>query len=328
MIYQKNNQAGFTLIELMIVIVLGLLITAAAMQLFMGGSLSYRLQQNVAEVQDGGIFGVDYITQQIQLANYGNADYLALNDQTPRGGVVFTSGLANAANVNINSLVGSKKIENIYLSQSAGAAGWTGLSNTNTASDQLTIQFIAPVDMFNCEGEKVFKGDRIVQRYFLRSYRSEETDDANVASLGLACDANDPNELVNVSTTPTDLRGFGIATQLGQIIIPRVDQFKVQVLAKSGPNYRYYTLNEYREAAIANRAATPALDAPEIQLIKLAVLVRSQTKTETNAINPAKSFVMLGDTVTLKTASSGNSNRYAREVYETTISLRNGYKES
>ncbi len=321
-------ETGFTLIELMIAIALGLLVTAAAIQLFMGGSISYRLQQNVAEVQDGGIFGLDYITQQIQLANYGNADNLGLTDQTPRGGVILSSGIASTSNVNITSLVGTSKIEDKYLSQSAGATGWNGLSNTTTASDQLTTQFIAPVDMFNCEGEKVFKGDLVVQRYFLRSYRADAKDDSNVASLGLACDANTPSTLANVTRTPVTLSGFGTTANLGEIIIPRVDQFKIKVLAKSGSNYQYYTLNNYLAAAKANRTATPAVPVPEIQLIKISVLIRSQTKTELSSINPSKSFDMLGEAVTLKTASTGNTNRYAREVYETTISLRNGYKES
>lgn len=321
-------ESGFSIIELMIAIALGLLVTAAAIQLFMGGSISYRLQQNVAEVQDGGIFGLDYMTQQIQLANYGNADNLGLTDQTTRGGVVLSSGIATTPNVNITSLVGTSKIEDQYLSQSAGATGWDGLSNTTTASDQLTTQFLAPVDMFNCEGQKVFKGDLVVQRYFLRSYRSDAKDDSNVASLGLACDANTPNTLANVTPTPDTLTGFGTSTSLGEIIIPRVDQFKVQVLAKNGSNYKYYTLNNYLAAAKANRAAATALPAPEIQLIKISVLIRSQSKTEVSSINPSKSFPMLGEAITLKTASTGNTNRYAREVYETTISLRNGYKES
>ena len=322
----KKHQSGFTLIELMVAIVLGLLITAAAMQLFLGGTISYRMQENVAEVQDGGIFGMDYITQQIQLANYGNSDNLALNDRTKQGGIIFTSGTSADKDVNIKSLVAGKKIEDRYLSHSSGEAGWSGLSNTTTASDQLTIQFLAPVDMINCEGEKVFKGDRVIQRYFLRSYNSKASDDSNVASLGLACDANTPNAKTSVNNDPSSLNGFGTSESLGEIIIPRVDQLKIKVLARNGSNYKYYTIKEYREIAESNRATS--IDPPEIQLVKISALIRSQAKTQTNAINPAKSFTMLGDSVALKTASAGNNNRYARAVYETTIFLRNGYRES
>lgn len=324
----RHDEAGFTLIELMVAIVLGLLIAAAAMQLFLGGSMSYRLQQNVAEVQDGGIFGLDFMTQQVQLANYGNSDNLAMTDQTPNGGIVFSSGDAATENVNINSLVNGKKINDLYLSRSTGFAGWNGLSNSTVSSDQLTIQFIAPVNMFNCEGENVLKGDLVIQRYFLRTYQVVNGEDSHVASLGLACDANRPNALANVTNKPASIHGFGTTTVLGEIIIPRVDQFKVRVLAKLGNNYKYYTLNDYVAAAKSNRTASPARPIPEIQLLKLSVLVRSQSKTETSEINPNLKFNMLGDEITLKTAAVKNSNKYVREVYETTISLRNGYKES
>lgn len=320
--YISRKQSGFTLVELMIAIVLGLLVTAAAMQLFVGGSISYRLQENAAEVQDGGVFGLNYATQQIQLANYGNSDHLGLTPTTPQGGIVFTSGLREATDVNITSLVDDQKIDSKYLSHAAGATGWGGLSNTTTQSDQLTIQFIAPVEMMNCEGERVFKGDLVVQRYFLRSHQSATTDDENVASLGLACDANTPNTLANVSSNPEALSRFGTDTSLGEVIIPRVDQFKVQVLAKTGNNYRYYNLNDYKTAAES------ATEVPEIQLIRISVLIRSNVRTENVANNPNKTFVMLGEDVTLKTASEGNSNRYSRAVYETSISLRNALKES
>ncbi|MDQ9020632.1 PilW family protein [Acinetobacter sichuanensis] len=316
-----NKQIGFTLIELMVAIVLGLLISAAAVQIFINSSFSTKLQQGVAETQDSGIFGLDMVLQYIQLANYGNPDNLAITDQTPRGGIVFTSGVANTTNVNIKSTVAGAKIEDAYLSQSA-----IGPSNASVASDQLTIQFVAPIDMFNCEGEKVFKNDLIVQRYFLRSYNASNQDDTNVASLGLACDANTPaNTAAGVNRDPTTLTGFGTSSSTGEILIPRVDQMTIQLLTKAGNIYRYYTLNDYKTAVELSRVNKTAL--PEIVMVKMAVLTRSNDKNNSPYVNPSKTFKMLGENVTLKTASSGNNNKYAREVYEIAVSLRNGYKE-
>ena len=45
-------QAGFTLIELMVSIVLGLLVTAAAVQLFITGQVSLSMQRALADIQD------------------------------------------------------------------------------------------------------------------------------------------------------------------------------------------------------------------------------------------------------------------------------------
>ena len=67
---------GFTLIELMIALVLGLLISAAAIELFTGSLLSSRMQQANDELQSSGIFGLDYIVRDIRLANYANINKL------------------------------------------------------------------------------------------------------------------------------------------------------------------------------------------------------------------------------------------------------------
>ena len=83
---KKNSpiakQQGFTLIELMIALVLGLLISAAALQLFTGSILSSRMQQANDELQNSGIFGLDYIVRDIRLANYDNVNNPELNEQT------------------------------------------------------------------------------------------------------------------------------------------------------------------------------------------------------------------------------------------------------
>lgn len=72
--YKISNQyqKGFTLIELMVALVLGLLVSAAAVQLFTGSILSTRMQQANDELQNSGIFGLDYIVRDIRLANYEN----------------------------------------------------------------------------------------------------------------------------------------------------------------------------------------------------------------------------------------------------------------
>ena len=66
---KNNNQHGFTLIELMIAIVLGLLITAAAIQLFITGQISINTQKGMAEIQESGNFGLRYITSDIRRAS-------------------------------------------------------------------------------------------------------------------------------------------------------------------------------------------------------------------------------------------------------------------
>lgn len=337
----NNMQKGFTLVELMIAIVLGLLLVAAAIQLFTGGIITTRLQQANAELQDSGIFGLDYIVRDIRLANYGNIVNPALNDKTSWGGVVLTSRTAADSSVNLPATrnnattyfdstsislsgllthsVGTTPVEIV----STTANEWRGLSNvtwtaangaTGTASDQLTIQFISPAIMSNCEGANVQAGDLVIERFFLRP----DVNAATTTDYALACDANTPTPAGTTPVAqPSIITGFGDA---GQIIMPRVDHFHILLGARnSSGNLAYYTVNQYRNAAQAARNATPAVIPPRILSIKIAVLVRSNDNTNSTAINPGNSFVMLDQTV----VPSDSLTRYARRVYTTTAALRN-----
>ena len=85
------NQYGFTLIELMISLVLGLLISAAVMQVFLTSQRVDRIQTAGSEIQDKAVFGLQAIESQVRLANLGN-DGVAINDTTAIGGIVLTAG--------------------------------------------------------------------------------------------------------------------------------------------------------------------------------------------------------------------------------------------
>lgn len=171
---KKNNinmpQKGFTLVELMVALTLGLLISAAAIQLFLGGLLTSRMQEANAELQNSGVFGLDYVTRDLRLANYMNTAFPNLNEQTPWGGVVLTSTDAAGADANIPIA----DISEGLLSHSVGTTEtvsstkneWQGLSNVNVESDQLTIQFVAPNAMVNCEGESTSRRLRYSTLFF------------------------------------------------------------------------------------------------------------------------------------------------------------------
>ena len=319
----KNIQSGFTLLELMIALALGLIISAAAIQLFIGGFLTSRMQEANAELQNSGVFGLDYIARDIRLANYG-VTRPDLNDQTPWGGIVLTAINATDTSTNIPYPTVAPFVSAGLLSHSVGTGEtvssvkneWQGLSNVNVSSDQLTIQFVAPNAMVNCEGLDVQEGDYVVQRYFLRRDPADATTGTNYA---LACDANTPTAAGTAAVAqPALITGFGGA---GQIIMPRVDHFTVQLGARSANNnLGYYTINEYRKVAKAARAKVPAEVAPRIVSIKMAVLVRSLDDTKNKNIDLTKAIPMLNQNVTL----TDDKTQYARRVYATSIAIRNG----
>lgn len=320
-------QKGFTLVELMVTLVLGLLITAAATQLFLGSFLTSRMQEANAELQNSGIFGLDYIARDLRLANYINTDFPNLNEQTPWGGVVLTARNSTVVDANIPIPATAPFISSGLLSHSVGSGEavsttqneWQGLSNVNIASDQITIQFVAPNAMVNCEGANVQMGDYVIQRYFVRRAIATATTGTD---YGLACDANTPTPTGTAPVAePTTIAGFGGA---GELIMPRVDHFAVQLGTKNAAgNMAYYTINQYRTVATSARAATPSVEPPRIVSVKLAVLVRSTDNTRNNDIDLTQSIDILNQNVTL----NDTTNRFARRVYSTAVTFRNGLGE-
>lgn len=297
----SSFQAGFTLVELMVAITLGLIVSAAALQLFTSGVINTRLQQAGAELQDSGVFGLEYMARDIRLANYGNINQPQLNDQTPWGGVVITSGVAT---------------NNLPLVISNSASNSSGISNImESGSDQLTIQFMAPNVMTNCEGEKVEAGEYVIQRYFLR-----RDDNGNSTDLALACDANKAKGMLKRPSVIADVADFGGSAK-GEIIMPRADQLRFYLGTKTADKLAYYSIEEYKKAAIAARTATKP--APRIVSIKISVLVRSIDNTKNNFIKPDKTIQLGEETVTPKDSSA----QYLRREYTTVVALRNALGE-
>ncbi len=288
---KRTHSSGFTLIELMISLVLGLLISAAVLQIYIINVRTSTVQQSASEVQDSAIFSLQAIEEHIRLANLGNP-ISNIKDTTNHGGIVLTT-----ANLGTSNATEAK-----YLTASADS---TGLSNiTGVESDQLTIQYknVTSSSLFDCEGVEITSGssDWVIERYFVR----KATGGANT-DLALACDAGRVNE---TGATVTD---FGDA---GEVIIPAVDQFKVLLGTLADVStLSYLPASTYLELT----------DKPSITTVKFGVIVRSDTpliedpESSLPAADKGK-FTILGVEQKLKTDSKV---RYRRS-YESTIVLR------
>ena len=70
--HDLRNQRGFTLIELMISLVIGLLLSAAIVKIYADTSQIYRFQGAVSEVQENGRFASAFLRRTARLAgNFG-----------------------------------------------------------------------------------------------------------------------------------------------------------------------------------------------------------------------------------------------------------------
>ncbi|MDD1616788.1 MAG: type IV pilus assembly protein PilW, partial [Methylococcaceae bacterium NSP1-2] len=63
-------QRGFTLIELMIAMLIGVFLMAGILQIFSSAKQAYRLQENLSRLQENGRFAMDYLTKGVRMAGY------------------------------------------------------------------------------------------------------------------------------------------------------------------------------------------------------------------------------------------------------------------
>jgi len=73
----SKTQGGFTLIELMISISLGLLITASVVELFVNNKTSYRVQDGLGRIQENGRYAQYILSREIRMAGFNGCGNLA-----------------------------------------------------------------------------------------------------------------------------------------------------------------------------------------------------------------------------------------------------------
>ncbi|MGB1764454.1 type IV pilus assembly protein PilW [Alloalcanivorax xenomutans] len=75
--FGAHRQTGFSLVELMVAMVLGLIITGAAISLFSTNQRTFSLQQNMARIQEQGDLAMRFINQDVRLAGNMSDDVAA-----------------------------------------------------------------------------------------------------------------------------------------------------------------------------------------------------------------------------------------------------------
>lgn len=324
-------QQGFTLVELMISLVLGLLISAAVMQVYMANVRSVTLQDAGSSLIDSNVFGIPIIEDHIRLANLGLAG--EVNDTSEGSGIVLTE----TGNLKGIKLIDGKTIPLVLLTNTGDVTEvgtgdqWAAKTATNTPSGQLTIQFRAPQDMYDCEGnlalgpreislnkvKKIIDGQIIIERYYLNAQDSSKPN-----QLSLYCDAGkyitedmdtyeDQGRADKPATVLEDknlIRDFG---DKGQIIIQNMDYFDILLGTKDKDVIRYYTVKQYKDL----------VKRPEIISAKIGGIIRSNNVVQTSELN--NKFSVFDKSITLKADATDVEKKYLRFVFQNEIALRN-----
>lgn len=286
----KSNNAGYTLIELIIALLLGVIIIGAAFYMLLSGQKSLTFQQAMANVQDNATIGLSFIVGDVKHANL-NMLYTDMRNNRVSGLVVSNSNFP--PNITTNRVVSS-------------TADASSPSLTNIKSDVLVIQYKPnKAKSYDCEGNLITSTDEIiVQKYFLR-----RDGNASASDYSLACDAGRYNKAVT-ATSITGLDGSG------QILMQRVDQFKVLVGVKSvGGMMSYMTLKQFASAPSTSKAVS----------IQIGLLARSVDSSGADT-NEKLTHTLLGEPNVI-TKPSTMKSKYLWVPVEQTITLRNGLGE-
>lgn len=357
----NNYHKGFTLIELMIAIVLGLLISAAALTVYLTAQRSLSLQNGMGELQQNGIFGLNQITYDLRHVNLNTPSAQIINPRVVGSGIIF-----NHRNLPSSlSGVSSDFFTSFELDEGA----------TTDSSDQLTVQYVPQYltatsyvdsdndgkkdvtiskknsEQYDCEGNKIefeeeFPGDEadhgsgapetadrvVVQRYYISEIKNSQSKSFNPKRYALYCDAGFYQE------NDTTIKGLGTGAQQ---LMQDVDAFKflLGVRQKSNGKLSYLTVNEYEDLMPEVEPAGVNAEIYNIVSIKLALLMRSSNPVGANEhINNSKTFITFGDQLETKVANSKytlslsdeqkTNSKYLRQVVSQVVAFRNTLGEA
>ena len=89
---RQGKQQGFGLVEIMVALTLGLLLSAALVRLLLDAREGFTFNMNSSQVQDNGRFALDMISQDLR-----RAGFLGLSNRARNPGVSITGTLGQAA---------------------------------------------------------------------------------------------------------------------------------------------------------------------------------------------------------------------------------------
>lgn len=303
----KKIQRGFTLLELMIALVLGLLIIAAALALFLNAQKSMNFQSGMSSLQQNANFGLAQMAHEIRHANLNTPSEQKINNKDIGSGVIFAASNLPTA---VASGTDSKYFTRFGLAEDATN------SATGAKSDQLTIQFVPDIrggKQYDCEGMEIVEGRTYVYRYYLDKLPNEQQITGALDRYGLYCDVG---YYVDGSPQVIGLGGNG------QLVLQNVDAFKVRFLVKnSDSELRYATIKEYltdlMPATVTDKKLYHSIGAVEIGLL----IASSESIGSDSRFNNQSTYKIAGQDITLK--PNTKNSQYLRQPITQVVSFRN-----
>ena len=324
-----RRQRGVTLVELMVALSIGLLVTVAMLKVYVDASGMYRFNEGLARVQENGRFALEFLRRDARVAGFW--------------GCYSKASPTNGINTNSNAHI---KVEEGHISGTAD----DGLNS----ADSITFR-------------SATGNGALVTTTMSSASDNITVDSANTLSNGMAvlvsdCEQGDVFQITGISgtklahaagtsaNTTTDLsKAYAVSSRVYQArearfcIAPGADtaQPSLRRLVNPGPGETCASNGDELVEGVENMQilygedtdadsdgdngdgtanryvaiGTEGLDVDRIVSVRVSLLIRSLNHNLTSTPSP---YTFNGDTVT-----PGTSDRHLRKVFTTTITLRN-----
>ncbi|MDP6950054.1 MAG: PilW family protein, partial [Arenicellales bacterium] len=317
-----HRQQGVTLVELMVALAIGLLVTVAMLKVYVDASGMYRFNEGLARVQENGRFSLEFIRRDARVAGFwGCYSDAALSNgvsaasdafiNVGAGHITGTSddGLNSADSITFRSATGSGSP--LTTTMSGPGAGVTvenaGALSTGTAvlisdcenGDLFQVTGISGTTLAHAAAADANTSPNLSKAYAAgaRVYEAHET----TFSI-----QNDPS-----SGVPTLYREV-----IGESAQPLVEGIEnLQVLYGEDTDADADGANGDGTANRYVAFGTSGLDIDRIVSVRISLLVRSLNNNLTTEPAP---YTFNGSTVTPVA-----TDKYLRKVFTTTVTLRN-----
>lgn len=322
-------ERGFSLIEMLVVLLIGMLIVLMAGQVYVMSMRHALSQERMANGMNQQIFGIEPITSHLRLAGLG-INEMVLAEVAPQGILVKEAQLSKQ-NHQTTSI--SRYLTRIDHTNKK--------SYVSLPSEQLTIIYRAPQDMWDCEGEIALgprrvrlsngemaqvDGQVVIERYFVQhddGVMNLRCDGARFVPERIVRDGTRDRRFERASTSfinaiidadakgvqrANTIRGFGGSSpSQGEIVASNVEGLWVQFGVQTTEGMRWMNLSEY-------------LTQPMSPIVMMNVAILSHSgMILTDGEKQVRSFEVFGRTLYL----TDTAPNYDRQLHHLSIRLRN-----
>ena len=324
-----RRQHGVTLVELMVALALGLLITVAMLKVYVDASRMYRFNEGLARVQENGRFALEFIRRDARVAGFwGCYSDAPLTNQisatsdawldVAAGHITGTNddGLNSADSITFRSATGSGTLVNTTM---------TAISGDVSVDSVATITSGMPVLISDCNNGDIFQVTGISGTSLAHAAGTNTNTSANLskayASGSRVYQAQQSTFCIAPGADPSQpsLRRL-INPTSGQTCASNGDELiegveNLQILYGEDTDADSEGANGDGTANRYVPIGTASLDIDRVVSVRLSLLARSLNNNLTTEPSP---YTFNGTAVT-----PGATDKYLRKVFTTTITLRN-----